>query len=105
MYIISNNQDAIKVGISKQPKKRLKQLQTSNPNRLSLVFTEEFECSCNRLLKIEKMVHKELCSISKERVGEWFKVNNEDIERIKNVIIWNRIRYEQDDLYFTYGRF
>lgn len=105
MYIISNNQDAIKVGISKQPEKRLKQLQTSNPNKLSLLFTEEFECSRNHLLKIEKLVHKELYNVSKQRVGEWFKVNTEDIERIKNIIIWNRIRYEQDDLYFKYGRF
>ena len=105
VYIISNNQDAIKVGISKHPDKRLKQLQTSNPNKLSLLFTEEFECSRNHLLKIEKLIHRELTNISKGRVGEWFKVGEEEIDRIKNIIIWNRIRFENDDLYFKYGRF
>ena len=43
MYIISNDKGYIKVGISKNPKRRLKQLQTGNQNKLTLLFTEEFE--------------------------------------------------------------
>ena len=62
MYIISNDKGYIKVGISKNPKRRLKQLQTGNQNKLTLLFTEEFECERDHLLKIEKLVHKDLKS-------------------------------------------
>ena len=34
--------------------------------------------------------------------GEWFEATEEQIEDIKNIIIWHRIRYEQDTLYFKY---
>lgn len=104
VYIISNNQDAIKVGVSKHPEKRLHQLATGNPNKLTLVFTEEFNCTRNHLLKIEKLIHKELNRLATEHVGEWFKISEENLEQVKNTIIWNRIRFENDDLYFKYGR-
>jgi len=94
LYIISNGEGAIKVGLSKHPEKRVKQLQTGNENSLSLLFCEEFECSREKVFKIEKMVHKNLSMRCKKRVGEWFYLDNLEIEQIKNTIIWYRIRYD-----------
>ena len=51
MYIISDQNNYVKVGISKNPTKRLSQLQTGHPTKLQLVYTAEFECSRNQLLK------------------------------------------------------
>lgn len=102
IYIISDNTGYIKVGISKNPLKRLKQLQTGNMNKLNLVFTEEFECDRNHLLKIEKLIHKEIARKSKHMKGEWFYINDLPIEEIKNIIIYHRIRYDADPLAFKY---
>lgn len=102
MYIISNDKGYIKVGISKNPKRRLKQLQTGNQNKLTLLFTEEFECERNHLLKIEKLVHKDLKSFKSDSVGEWFKINTSDLNKVKNIITWNRIRYDSDPLAFKF---
>jgi len=102
MYIISDQNNYVKVGISKNPMKRLSQLQTGHPTKLQLVYTAEFECSRNQLLKIEDLVHKKIREKIKHAVGEWFEVTNDQIEEIKSIIEWCRIRYEQDTLYFKY---
>ena len=100
MYIIGNDIGYIKVGVSKNPKRRLKQLQTGNEHKLTLLYTEEFECKRIHLLRIEKAVHKELKKVSTKCMGEWFFVDTEDITKIKNTIIYYRIRYEDDILAF-----
>lgn len=94
VYIIGNNDDLIKVGISKNPTKRVKQLQTGNGQKLTLLFTEEFECTRQELLKIEKKIHSDLSHLCTKKVGEWFKINSDILDRIKNTIIWHRIRYD-----------
>lgn len=103
MYIIADQNNYIKVGISNNPNRRIKQLQTGHPSKLELVFTEKFECSRNQLLKIEELVHKKISYKYKQASGEWFEASLEQIEDIKNIIIWHRIRYEQDELHFKYG--
>jgi len=60
MYIISNELGYIKCGVSCNPKRRVKQLQTGNEHKLTLLFTEEFECERKHLLHIEKAVHNRL---------------------------------------------
>ena len=94
VYIIGNNDDLIKVGISKNPTKRVKQLQTGNGQKLTLLFTEKFECTRQELLKIEKKIHSDLSHLCTKKVGEWFKINSDILDRIKNTIIWHRIRYD-----------
>ena len=47
IYVIKNNDNYVKIGVSKHPIKRLKQLQTGNQSKLELLFTEEFECDRN----------------------------------------------------------
>ena len=102
IYMIANSEGYFKVGISKHPEKRLRQLQTGNQNNLKLIFTEEFECNRNKLLKIEALIHKEISSFSKHMKGEWFKIDEKDVERTKNIIQFARIRYDSDPFAFKY---
>lgn len=100
IYIISNDQGYIKVGVSKHPEKRLKQLQTGNEHQLTLLFTEEFECSRKQVLHIEKLIHKELRRLTTKMIGEWFKLDTDKLTSIKNTITYHRIRYEDDIDFF-----
>lgn len=99
IYIISNLNGFVKVGVSKNPIKRVKQLQTGNGEKLKLIFTEEFECPRKHLLHIEKKIHQVLSSKCKKRQGEWFEISNEQLQSIKNTIVWHRIRYEDNPVY------
>ena len=84
----------VKVGVSRNPEKRVKQLQTGNSDSLFLLFTEEFECSRKDLLQIESKLHRGLSHICSKKTGEWFEVDTTNIEKIKNAVIWHRIRYD-----------
>ena len=65
LYIIQSDVTGmIKIGRSKDPQKRLKQLQTGNPNKLKLIAY--FEGEGWR----EKLLHEHLSSHRLE--GEWF---------------------------------
>ena len=63
-FIQSDVTGMIKVGRSKDPVKRLKQLQTGNPNKLKLIAS--FENSGWK----EKIIHERLEKWSEQ--GEWF---------------------------------
>lgn len=102
IYMIADKHDYIKVGISKNPERRVKDLQTGHPDILQLIFTEEFNCTRKHLLNIEKLIHKELKAKKYKKRGEWFYVPKDKIEEVKNIIRYNRIRYEDDELYFKY---
>ena len=104
VYIIKNvDSNNIKVGISKDPEKRVAQLKTGSDSVLELLFSEKLECTRYQVLNIEKQIHKELSESFKRLNGEWFKVSTvEDIEKAKDIIKYNRIRYENDYTYFTY---
>lgn len=94
LYIISNRDGAVKVGVSKNPKRRIRQLQTGNENKLELLFFEEFECPREKVFQIEKMVHRDLRMRCQKKVGEWFYLDKLELEQVKNTIIWHRIRYD-----------
>ena len=72
LYIIQSKQSgAIKIGISKNPKKRLAQLQTGSPFKLKLILIIE-----NRA-DLEKRLHKELsCFRIRNYKGEWFSYDS-----------------------------
>lgn len=101
IYIISNELGYIKVGVSKHPNKRVSQLQTGNEHTLTLLFTEEFECTRKHLLKVEKLLHRELSRMTESAKGEWFKISDDQLQSIKNTIIFHRIRYEDDVDHFN----
>lgn len=94
VYIITNSNGFVKVGVSKNPEKRVKQLQTGNGEKLELIFTEEFACTRKHLLQVEKKIHKNLSTMCSKKTGEWFQISPEQLQSVKNTIIWHRIRYE-----------
>lgn len=102
IYIITNDLGYVKVGISKHPEKRLRQLQTGNEHTLSLLFTEEFQCTRNHLLKIENKLHQMISTKAIDHRGEWFKLPDDmPITEIQNLVTYARIRYEDDSNYFS----
>lgn len=88
IYIISSN-TAIKIGFSKNPERRLVQLQTGHQDKLTLAHKEPVLENQEKYL--EKIIHK---NINHLRIkGEWFILNVEDA--IKE-IIFAKIRYENE---------
>tara|TARA_B100000212_G_scaffold305555_1_gene253632 strand:- start:516 stop:821 length:306 start_codon:yes stop_codon:yes gene_type:complete len=67
LYIIQSDKTGdIKIGRSKDPKRRLKQLQTGSPHKLKLLLVIEGKG------KIEKSLHNRLQQYRSRRNGEWF---------------------------------
>ena len=66
VYIISDG-SSFKIGVSKDPLSRMKQLQTGNKNVLTLEHCE----LKNEPYKVEKFAHRHLQS--KKGEGEWFE--------------------------------
>lgn len=89
IYIISNG-EAFKVGFSKDPKRRVKQLQTGNPKKLELMYFVEIEVAPVKIL--EDIVHRYLKF--NHLTGEWFKA---DFEKIKTELDFVKIRYDNED--------
>jgi len=100
IYIIYNGSNSVKVGITKNdPDKRLKQLSTGNDSKLELKYFEKIECSHHHVLLIEKNIHSELGKTYERLNGEWFRIKDDsDIEYIESVVVFNRMRYENDYL-------
>lgn len=68
IYIITDGEH-YKVGISKDPEKRLLQLQTGSPRAIKIV--ETFCLSDDTIFKAEKECHARIQSFYVKR-GEWF---------------------------------
>lgn len=75
IYVISNSR-SYKIGASKHPKKRLKELQTASDEKLELIYTFKSKFG----IKLEKAIQRFLRSYIKN--GEWFEI---DIEKIKEI--------------------
>lgn len=98
IYIIGT-EEQIKIGFSKQPEKRLKELQTGNEKKLQLFYKEEIQDSKVRI--VEKLIHRDLRRYHKS--GEWFTMKPEDAI---STLQFAKIRYDSDDqleLYWKYG--
>jgi len=80
VYLIEsyhNNITQYKIGVSKNPKQRLKQHKTSNPNDLLLLH--EFES--NWPFKIESTLKRMFSSSSID--GEWYSLTEEQVTKFK----------------------
>ena len=67
IYLIKNSEESYyKIGVGKNPKQRLKQLQTGSPAELVLIET----FSTEHAYKIEKILHRRYSHLKKD--GEWF---------------------------------
>lgn len=80
IYIIEAN-DEYKIGHSKHPQKRLKELQTAHGTELNIIF--QFETKYG--FKLEKAIHRFMSPNNKK--GEVFTLTNEDISNIKKLCI------------------
>src|SRR5665811_448824 len=74
VYIISAGSDAVKVGRAVDPKQRMRDLQTSHYQRLSLIHV--FQCGGNEVNAIERQAQALLSE--KRLAGEWFSVNPDE---------------------------
>lgn len=68
VYLLSDG-EYVKIGYSKNPKKRRKAVQSGNPRQIKLVAKKEV-AGRNRALAIEQSLHKQYGKYRK--VGEWF---------------------------------
>ena len=77
LYIIESNTNLYKIGISKNPVKRLKQLQTGNGTKLRLV--QMFLVPNERLL--ERKIHSMLWQCkSMNQKSEWFLLSSDALD-------------------------
>ena len=84
LYLIHNTmQNTLKIGISADPNKRLRTLQTSTGDYLTLIFDIKGKAH------LEKELHKEFEDI--RLASEWFKYDKRIIER------FNGLRYGRMD--------
>ena len=74
VYLISDlNSYTYKIGISNNPEKRLKALQTGNDNSLKILF----KVLCENYNQVETALHNKYNFLRIN--GEWFELNNEDV--------------------------
>ena len=87
VYLIRGNDGKYKIGIAKKPPQRIKQLQTGNSDKLTIIETYESENAS----KIESTLHNRFAHVRNE--GEWFDLSIteensfvEDCKRIDGMI-------------------
>lgn len=83
LYIIGAEKDLYKIGISDNPERRLKQLQTGNGHKLKLI--DKFKIENERV--IEKRLHNMLWQY-KSVLGknEWFVLSQDAIDWLKEYL-------------------
>ena len=89
IYIIGSDKPPYKVGISKNPQRRLKNLQTGHPYPLAIHFIVETSVTNNKLL--ESVIHRNLKHFRTS--GEWFDLS---LEKLKLEVDFVMIRYSED---------
>jgi hypothetical protein len=78
VYLIRGNDGRYKIGIAKNPKQRIRQLQTGNSDELTLIETYQSENAS----KIETALHNRFSHVRQS--GEWFDLSiTEEVNFIK----------------------
>lgn len=73
IYLIKSDADSLyKIGVSKSPQRRLKEVQTGNPSKVTLITIYQSEIA----YKIEKVLQRRYSHLRKE--GEWFDLSIKD---------------------------
>lgn len=75
IYLIKSlNEGVYKIGVSKNPNKRLKEVQTGNPSPVEILHLYETE----NAYKVEKSLHNRYSHLNTH--GEWFELSiNEEL--------------------------
>jgi len=91
LYIIRSGETQLfKIGISKDPDKRLKQLQTGNPNLLKIYFTFQINNKYQNVkaVNIETTIHNFLQEYTgKHILNEWFNLTDNEVVKIAECLI------------------
>lgn len=69
VYLIRGNDGRYKIGITKNPKQRIRQLQTGNSDDLTIIETYQSE----NAFKIETALHNRFSHVRQS--GEWFDLS------------------------------
>jgi hypothetical protein len=72
VYLIRGNDGRYKIGIAKNPKKRISQLQTGNSDKIKIIETYQSDNAS----KIETALHNQYSHA--KTVGEWFDLGVSD---------------------------
>jgi hypothetical protein len=91
IYIIGSDKPPYKIGISRNPERRLKNIQTGHPHKLQIWELRETDSKRTKLL--ESVIHKHL--VNYRMTGEWFNI---PLEEAKHHVDFALIRYEDDPL-------
>lgn len=94
IYVIGGEAPPYKVGISKDPQRRLKNLQTGHPRKLSILTLKETDISKTKLL--ESAIHHHLKHHRTH--GEWFDIS---LDKILLEVEYALMRYEDDPILRT----
>ena len=89
IYIIGTTRPPYKVGISKDPERRLRALQTGHPDKLQILHITETDITRTKML--ETVIHRNLKH--HRQTGEWFNVA---LSQLLLEIEFAIIRYSQD---------
>lgn len=98
LYLIEESDgDCVKIGISDNPKARLSELQTGNPN--NLLLRQTWEIKHDKPMFVEKQVHG---TLKKFRVrGEWFTKDPDHETQIDQVMSrYSRDRMTETEKFF-----
>lgn len=90
--IVGEDESRCKIGISDKPHRRLKDLQTGNPEVLRIHYTEEVS-SHRQAELLESKIHQELALLRLK--GEWFLI---DPETATQEVQYHYIRWNDDPL-------
>jgi len=81
VYFIRSETGEVKIGVSKDPKKRLSSLQAGNPVTLEILTTRK----SNRPYELESKLHSILSDLRVS--GEWFDLGNKTPEECLNEVL------------------
>lgn len=91
IYVIGTDKPPFKVGISKNPERRLKNLQTGFPHKLKLHIKKPTEVT--KVRQLETIIHRNIDNFKTN--GEWFDI---ELATLLLEIDFALIRYEDDPL-------
>lgn len=91
IYVIGGDCPPYKVGISKDPEKRLRNLQTGHPHKLRIHLLKQTDATRTKLL--ETTIHHNM-KMHKTN-GEWFDLS---LDKVIAEVEFAIIRYEDDPI-------
>ncbi len=85
VYIMTSGKSRFKVGISKHPTKRVKQLQTGNPDPIKLLWVSEMKEGI-KASSAESTIHSVLKEMGLHATGEWFNMSDDQVVELASTM-------------------